>query len=410
MPAFKPKNLKQITVSHKSATTLDGKHTEMLNKFNNDEEVVIPGLEQEIALLEKRLNPETDSPDSPQQDSVPLNKKREIQERITKLTNKIKRLKKAKKDYYLQNSEFIFSYFEQKKGLEEGQTKTRKLDAFFNRNKGHHLESTLGEKCADIVRQYLRNVDENFLDVNEFVVQKDICPSCRKGELIPVEHEGLVICNKCSTANKFLLENEKPSYKEPPKEVCFYAYRRINHFREVLAQFQAKETTHIPEEVLEAIRNQAKKERIPLTEEWFDNARAKEMLKKLRLNRYYEHIPYIKDKLGIRPPVMSPELEEVLCNLFMILQAPYAKYCPDDRSNFLNYYYTGFKLCELVDQRQFLPYFQMLKDDDKLYEQDQIWQKMCEELGWPFIPTERQTHNKSKSLWDLTSEWEKSQK
>jgi hypothetical protein len=401
MSAFKPKSFKQITISQKAATTLDGKHTEIVNKFKNDEEVIIPNYKNEIENLEKRLNDKSLN--------LNLSQTREINDRIKKLKLKIKKLEKAKKDYYLKNSDLIFSYFEQKKGLEEGQSKTRHLHEFFNRKRNSNVNSSIDNKCDDSVREYLKNVDESFLDINEFIVQKDICPSCRKGELIPVEHEGLVICNNCSTANKFLVENEKPSYKEPPKEVCFYAYRRINHFREVLAQFQAKETTHIPDEVLEAIRNQAKKERIPLTEEWFDNARAKEMLKKLRLNRYYEHIPYIKDKLGIRPPVMSPELEEVLCNLFMILQSPYAKFCPDDRSNFLNYYYTGFKLCELVDQKQFLPYFQMLKDDDKLYEQDQIWQKMCEELGWPFIPTERQTY-KNKSLWDLTSEWEKSQK
>ena len=30
-------------------------------------------------------------------------------------------------------------------------------------------------------------------------------------------------------------------------------------------------------------------------------------------------------KLGIRPPIMSPELEEKLCNLFMEIQKPYAK-------------------------------------------------------------------------------------
>jgi hypothetical protein len=253
-------------------------------------------------------------------------------------------------------------------------------------------------------------MDADFLDINEFVVQQDICTACRKGELIPVEHEGLMICNKCSRASKFLVENEKPSYKEPPKEVCFYAYRRINHLREVLAQFQAKETTNIPDEVLESIRNQAKKERIPLTEKWFDNTRAKEMLKKLGLNRYYEHIPYIKDKLGIGPPVMSPELEEVLCNLFMILQAPYAKYCPNSRSNFLNYYYTAYKLCELVDQRQFLPYFQMLKDEEKLKEQDDIWEKMCNELGWPFISTTKDQHTKHRSLKDLELDWYKSQR
>ena len=403
MSAFKPKNVKHITMSQKSATTLDGKHTEMTSKFANDDAVVIPEYKQEIENLRSRLEAGTDDKSQP----LNVSQRRDIEDRIKKLNSKIRKLEKAKKDYYLQNSEHIFSYFEQKKGLEEGQSKVRSLDAFFTKRSSSKSVSAVGDKCHDSVKRYLRNVDDSFLDVNEFVVQKDICPSCRKGELIPVEHDGLVICNNCSTANKFLVENEKPSYKEPPKEVCFYAYRRINHFREVLAQFQAKETTHIPEEVLEAIRNQAKKERIPLTEEWFDNAKAKEMLKKLRLNRYYEHIPYIKDKLGIRPPIMSPELEEVLCNLFMILQAPYARHCPDERSNFLNYYYTGYKLCELVDQRQFLPYFQMLKDDDKVYEQDQIWQKMCEELGWPFIPTERKAHVKSKSLWDLTSDWEK---
>ena len=64
----------------------------------------------------------------------------------------------------------------------------------------------------------------------------------------------LVICNKCGVQKQFLIEHEKPSYKEPPKEVCFYAYKRINHFREILAQFQAKETTQIPDEVIKILK------------------------------------------------------------------------------------------------------------------------------------------------------------
>ena len=76
--------------------------------------------------------------------------------------------------------------------------------------------------------------------------------------MIPIDHEGLLVCNGCSHSIKYLVENEKPSYKEPPKEVCFYAYKRINHFREILAQFQAKETTQIPDEVLENIKLQGK--------------------------------------------------------------------------------------------------------------------------------------------------------
>ena len=45
---------------------------------------------------------------------------------------------------------------------------------------------------------------------------------------------------------------------------------------------------------------------------------------------------------------MSPELEEKLCSLFMDIQRPYAKHCPDDRVNFLNYYYVLYKMCELL--------------------------------------------------------------
>ena len=128
-----------------------------------------------------------------------------------------------------------------------------------------------------------------------------------------------------------------------------------------------------------------KKEQLTLND--LTNRKAKEILKKLGYNKYYEHIPFIKDKLGIRPPIMSPELEDTLCNLFMEIQAPYAKYCPDDRVNFLNYYYTVYKLCELLDQKEFLPFFPMLKDREKRIEQDEIWQKICNELNWEFIST-----------------------
>ena len=238
---------------------------------------------------------------------------------------------------------------------------------------------------SSTIQTYLTNVDESFLDINNYIVQTDVCKFCNKGEMIAVDYEGIMVCNFCSNSIKYLVENEKPSYKEPPKEVCFYAYKRINHFREILAQFQAKETTQIPDEVIENIIQQIKKERIDLTH--MTNKRTKDILKKLGYNKYYEHIPFIKDKLGIKPPIMSSDLETTLCNLFMDIQGPYAKFCPEDRVNFLNYYYTVYKLCELLDQTQFLPFFPMLKDREKRIEQDEIWKNICEELGWEYIPT-----------------------
>jgi hypothetical protein len=239
-------------------------------------------------------------------------------------------------------------------------------------------------KNKNIVQCYLSNIDDSFINMSNYMNENiETCQFCKKGELIIVEDDGVLLCNSCFKNVPYLVENEKPSYKEPPKEVCFYAYKKINHFKEILSQFQGKETTQIPEEVIENIKQQIKKERINLSE--LNYNKTKEILKKLNYNSYYEHIAFIKNKLGIKPIIMSIELEETLCNLFIELQSPYAKHVPDYRVNFLNYYYVLYKLCELLQETQYLEHIPMLKDRHKLIEQDMIWYEMCKTLNWEYI-------------------------
>lgn len=373
MPSFKPKANKKIIINKKKNITLDNKHNELLEEFDKDKNEIIPKLQFDKKALEQKLKGK----------NINIEEKLDIQDKIAHIKTEIKEIKKKKKDYLLNNSKYIFNYFENKKDISQGNSKTILLNSFFK--VGGHKPLEHHEKETTTVQKYLYNIDKSFLDINDFIMEHEICQYCRQGELIPIDYEGILVCNNCGKHDKYLVENEKPSYKEPPKEVCFYAYKRINHFREILAQFQAKETTQIPEKVIVSIKSQIKKERINLNQ--ITNKKAKDILKKLGYNKYYEHIPFIKDKLGIRPPVMSPELEDRLCNLFMEIQRPYAKFCPDDRVNFLNYYYTVYKLCELLDEKEFLPYFPMLKDREKRIEQDEIWKKICEELNWEFIPT-----------------------
>ena len=381
MPNFKPKNIKKMVVS-KNITTLDGKHKELIDSFNTDKLELLPALLAEKTVICQKIKNNNSTGDD-----INIDELLEMTDRLAYIKNKIRLIKKKEKDYLLNNSSYVFDYFETKKKIVDCENKTTSLDNFFKINKNvdtaDHSEDLTNERKN--IQSYMRNVDETYLDISKFIVVTDICRLCNKGEMIAVDYEGIMICNVCSNSVKYLVENEKPSYKEPPKEVCFYAYKRINHFREILAQFQAKETTQIPDEVIENIIQQIKKERIDLSH--MTNRRTKEILKKLGYNKYYEHIPFIKDKLGIKPPIMSSELENTLCNLFMDIQGPYAKYCPDDRVNFLNYYYTVYKLCELLNQLHFLPYFPMLKDREKRIEQDEIWKNICEELGWEYIPT-----------------------
>jgi hypothetical protein len=385
MPIFKPKANKKIKFNKKSAITLDNKHKEFLNEFSKDDNDKIPKLKTERDELLNKVNNENEG--------LSVELRLEIADRIKEIKSEIIEIKQKKKEYFLDNSKHIFNYFENKKNISDNNlcnvnTSTNKTKILNNFFKIKEVESTNNQESQlnnNIVQKYLSNIDDSFLDVNQFVYQADVCQYCRIGELIPLEDEGIVICNTCSRSLAYLIENEKPSYKEPPKEVCFYAYKRINHFKEILAQFQGKETTQIPHDVIENIKLQVKKERIELGQ--ITNNKTKEILKKLGYNKYYEHIQFIKDKLGIKPPIMSPELEESLCNLFMDLQAPYSKFCPDDRVNFLNYYYTAYKLCELLGEIQYLDHFPMLKDREKRIEQDNVWKKICGELDWEFIPT-----------------------
>jgi len=378
MPSFKPKPQKKIKMNKNSSITLDGKHNDFLNDFVKDETDNIPKIKREREEKIKKLKKTKD-----------IDQIMELRDKIVDINQSIKDLKNKKKSYYLDNSKYIFDYFENKKNISEIQqepTKNKLLNNFFKIKSADNEDNSKDTKLqTNIVNKYLSNIDDSFIDINQFICQSDICKFCFKGELIPLEDDGILICNLCFKNTPYLIENEKPSYKEPPKEVCFYAYKRINHFKEILAQFQGKETTQIPSDVIENIKHQIKKERICLSQ--ITNNKTKEILKKLGYNKYYEHIPFIKDKLGIKPPIMSPELEDTLCNLFIELQSPYSKFCPDDRVNFLNYYYTAYKLCELLGETQYLQHFPMLKDIEKRIEQDAIWKQICEELDWEFIHT-----------------------
>ena len=371
--SFKPKTNKKILVNEKNSVTLDSKHDEMIKQIHKEENN-IPKLEKEI---QKNINILKNKK------YKTFDEKMDLQERNRYLKRQISKIKKKRNNYYLDNSKYIYEYFENKKEIIKNNNKKKMLNNFFSKNT---RKSVITERTDTLnnVKKYLNNIDDSFMDINDYIEQEDRCNKC-KGELVSVENEGILICKNCFTQIKYLIEHEKPSYKEPPKEVCFYAYKRINHFREILAQFQAKETTLIEDDVFENIKRQIKKERITL--EQLTNDKTKSILKNLGYNKYYEHIPFIKEKLGIKPPTMSIELETTLCNLFLEIQQPYAKFCPNERVNFLNYYYVLFKLCELLEEDEYLPHFYMLKDPVKRMEQDEIWKKICNELNWEFIET-----------------------
>lgn len=86
----------------------------------------------------------------------------------------------------------------------------------------------------------------------------------------------------------------------------------------------------------------------------------KEILKKLRMNKYYEHIPHILNKLnGLPIPHFEPELEEKLRSMFKMIQAPFLKHAPSLRKNFLSYSYCLHKMMQLLGRDEYLSSFSL---------------------------------------------------
>lgn len=119
----------------------------------------------------------------------------------------------------------------------------------------------------------------------------------------------------------------------------------------------------------------------------------KEILKKLNYQLYYEHIPYILSKITNKsPPTLSREIEDKIKLMFKQIQEPFNKYCPPDRTNFLNYSYILHKFFQLLKMEDLASCFPLLKSREKLRNQEKIWESICKDLQkkdqfWQFIPS-----------------------
>jgi len=329
---------------------------------------------------------------------------------IKKTKNKTIKFNQRKHKYIFDNSNLIFKYFNIKKTTENAPHKTflaenknvpisfnqQRIRNFFNKNnkteKQQHQQLMTTTDVADentsIVSQYLNNVDESNIYIVASIASSvnNICTYCNRGKLLISDEDGFLVCSVCAASTIYIPENEKQSYKEQPKEMGTFLYDRSNHFKEILAQFQAKETTYISNEVIEKCKLQIKKDR--LTNDQLTYYKMREMLRSLGYDsKLYEHIPFIKNKLGIPPPVLSRDLEIKLCKMFNETLNPFAKHQDDTRCNYIHYYFALYKMYELLGETRYAKDIPMLKEPGIFMSQDEIWKNICTELNWKFIPT-----------------------
>ena len=309
---------------------------------------------------------------------------------LSRYNNKIKTWEKLIRDdpinksmHESEMSDYIIKCMPYMKQYTEELEREVSTDNIFN------CKETTGLQRKDIFNDYLIDVEKvNNID-RPVEKKKEVCPKCPESNVFHFSDTSDLVCDNCGMIIATLI-SEELTYREEQEtseKIVNYSYKRENHFNEWLSQFQAQETTNIPQEVIDQLRTELKKIKIKVVEE-ITHARVRSLLKKLKLNKYYEHVPYITNILsGISPPKMPQELEERLRIMFKDIQKPFDDNCPSERKNFLSYSYVLYKFCELLSEDSYLKYFPLLKSKEKLYQQDIIWKKICEELRWEYIPT-----------------------
>jgi hypothetical protein len=412
-----------------SAKTLESYHLQNIAKLR-DEKINIESLRSQLKQKKMEFDEIEQDLSAPFLSSNPnmlsnLTNRTALEKEIRDLEQKIHMVEsgETEADYFLRVGDILFSYSDAQDKIATGQkvkdTTSKKSripansvysyfaseivedtsdtndiqlaehDEPLNPKKASHLVTDIGFQRDKALETYLSALNPNNVHHDAAVLSTleenfGNCPVC---DCEMFFNETFLDCPDCGHRDYILVDSEKPSYKDPPREMSYYAYKKINHLNEWLAQFQAKETTEIPPAVLDQIRTELRKERITDMGK-LKPSKLKEVLKKLKLSRCYDHVAHILNRLnGISAPVLSREVEEKLRVMFKEIQFSFVKHCPKKRSNFLSYSYVLYKFCELLELDEYLPCFPLLKSREKLYMQDKIWQLICNDMRWQFIRT-----------------------
>jgi len=422
MNSYKYKNVNKKQFIGDTRITLDAKHKEIMHYFKELKKS-LPGKKSRLQESREAFK-ELNSIENNNLTKEQLDKKFYLSKDIQTLESEIADIESNKEeyDYYLNTAPLLYIYYENlettaNESIADTTTASsnskiqssitaaadsHKITEFFgevpvnNSQKqsskytttkmDSYFETVDKFKRADILDKFMKKIDPTYFGKILYEENFTMCETC-KVERTLIRSEGILLCDQCNEAEFVVVCSEKPSPKEKPCGDSYYAYKRSNHFAEWLSQIQAKESTEISAEVFDQILVEIKKERIKdMSKITADKMR--DYLKKLKLNKYYEHIPYIIYRLnGLKPPTIGKELEEKLRIMFKEIQQPFESVCPTNRKNFLSYSYVLYKFFELLGLDEYKNRFTLLKSRTKLHDQDKIWRDICKLTKWQYIPS-----------------------
>lgn len=246
--------------------TIDAKHSEMMDHFKQLQSS-IPSLKEEL----KKLTLEYNNKDSSRKNDIEYISYRDnLKDKINEIKSKINNIYNNDEinKYYLDVGILLHSYYENVENSKINQvdienfednlmnyeeesdtdeTNYKSVVNFFNDrteepiNKNESVYESL--KISDFVKEestfkkknildeYLQKIDPGYISKIKIDYNICKCSACNL-EMTLYPSDGYQICEGCGYQQNILIESDKPSFKDPPMEVCYFSYKRINHYNE----------------------------------------------------------------------------------------------------------------------------------------------------------------------------------
>ncbi len=223
----------------------------------------------------------------------------------------------------------------------------------------------------------------------------ETCAECHKSEcVIDNTSTGDYVCTNCGSTKRYgvahgvnglTFEATKNLQSEP------YTYKPISHLEDLLMQVQGKSGRDIPEALLQRVKLEFRKTRVPTAD--ITPHRVRHVLRKIGFSNYYDEVTSMAHKLNpaFKPIIIKDEHYETLKMMFVEVYRQFpdvVRMVNPKRRNFLSYHGFAKNMCIFLGYHDYVHAFTSLKSQKKRNDQRKILQKIFEAMNFEFRHSE----------------------
>ena len=243
----------------------------------------------------------------------------------------------------------------------------------------------------DVLLEYIcENHDELECELNGEVYEEPkkhdryLCMGCKLRKIVDYERS-ILVCTKCGEFEYYPVHVQSYNHTmRYSRRKCIY--KRCDNFKVILDQFFYGGKRAVPDDVMEAIRDEIHDETnilynytIPITIPILEC-----ILKRNKMMKYKNSIYFIYFKLsGVPFPCNTMKEYNSILNAFNVVSDIYDKYKPKGRKSFINYSFVLKKLLIMLGKVEYAKYIPPLKTHSKQKELERVWELITMDPEWP---------------------------